>query len=330
MRTPLRLLALAALFAIPSGVFAQTVVFKISGKEEKWPLNDPFASPGTKPDPTRAVWKGSEIVYNKGDGVEFTRKVSTIERLEWPQEPPQLAAARDQVQRGEFTAALNLVEPILRLFEPVRKKPGSLWLKAAEVKLDALSGLSNVSVLSAFIAVLEENDDGSVPGLASKIKLAKLTRRVREGDHTSVLIEADRLLGELDEPDTQARLTLIKADALLATRKYEAALNAYLRIPVFYGAEKAFLPGAYLGAAKALRGLDTPATRDQRLDLASAFYLREVIREFPVSKEAEEAKSLLPREERDAEEKRAAAQTEVKADAPAAPSPGQAEKPAGQ
>ncbi len=330
MRTRLRLFALAAAFALPAGLFAQTVVLKIGGKEEKWPLNDPFPATPAKNDPAKAVWKGSEITFEKSEGVSLTRRVSEIVRIEWPKGPGLIETARDQVRRGEFTAALNLIEPVLRHFDAVRKVPGSPWLKAADIKLDALSGLSNPGALSAFIAVLEDNDDGSVPGLSAKIKMAKLTRRVREGDHTAVLVEAERLLGELDEPDMQARLTITKADSLLATRKYEAALNTYLRVPVFFGAEKSFVPVAYLGAAKALRGLDTPMTRDQRLDLASAFYLREVIREFPVSKEAAEAKELLPREEREAEEKLAAESTEVKtaSDAPAADAPAPAETPA--
>ncbi len=321
MRQSLRILALAAAAFAPAGLLAQSVVFNVGGKEEKWPLNDPFAPAGTKPDPTKAVWKGSEITFNRGDGVELTRKLSTLKRMEWPKLPSAITTAAEQVQRGEHASALNVIEPVLRQFDPIRKLPGSPWLKAAEVKLDALSELSNTAALSAFIAVLEEADDGSVPGLAAKIKLAKINRRVKEGDHASVLVEADQLLGELEEPDMQAKLTLIKADSLFATRKYEAALNTYLRVPVFFGAEKTFIPAAYLGTAKSLRALDTPANRPQRLDLASAFYLREIIRDFPVSKEAAEAKSLLPREERVAEENRAAGATAAPTEEKPAPAP---------
>lgn len=314
MRHTARLFAIALAFAVPSGLFAQAVFFKNGNREERWPLNDPFAPKTTKPSATSANWKTREITLASG-GVERSLKFDKILRIEWNGEPAPLSAARDQVARGEPETALGTIEPVLHLFEPVRKVPGSFWLKAAEVKLDALSGLSNTSALSSFITTLEQEDDGSVPGLPGKIKLAKLSVRVRAGENAVVVVEADKLIEETKEPEILARLCIIKADAQLALRKYEEALNTYLYSTVFYGSEKSFLPVAYLGAAKALRGLDTPLNHEQqRNDLASAAYLRDIIRDFPVSKEAVEAKSLLPREERIAEEKRAMAVTEVKAD----------------
>ncbi|MEN9652535.1 MAG: hypothetical protein RL303_255, partial [Verrucomicrobiota bacterium] len=84
----------------------------------------------------------------------------------------------------------------------------------------------------------------------------------------------------------------------LATRKYEAAMNTYLRVPVFYGSETEFIPKALLGAARAFRGMDSPAMRDQKLEAVSHRYLYDIIVSFPVSKEAEEAKKMLPPEER--------------------------------
>lgn len=312
MRNTVRLFALAALVSLPAGLFAQSVFFTIGSREEKWDINDPFAPPGAKTDTAKAYWKDKELIRSDGRGAETGRKVTAITRIVWPNEPAPLAKAREQVERGNPEDAIRLIEPVLRLFEPVRKVPGSLWLKAAEVKLDALSQLSNDAVLGAFITVLEEADDGSVPGLAGKIKLAKLDRRVRAGDNAAVIAEADKLLAELEEPDMQARLLIIKADALLALRKYEDALNTYLRVPVFFGAEKGFIPPAYLGAAKALRSLDTPFTHAQRLDLAALFYLKEIIRDYPLSKEASAARALLPRDERVAEDNRGLAGTEKK------------------
>lgn len=305
MRHPARLFALLALLAVPSGLLAQSVYFKAGAKEEKWDLNDPFALPGTKPDPLKAFWKNKNITLDDGHGSETGRKVTAIVRIVWPNEPAPLAKARDHVSRGEPDAAIRLIEPVLRLFDPVRKVPGSLWLKAAEVKLDALSQLSNTAVLNSFISILEEADDGSVPGLAGKLKLAKLDMRVHTGDNAAVLDEADKLLAELSDPDMQARLTVTKGDALFAMRKYEDALNTYLRVPVFLGAEKKYIPAAYLGAARSLRGLDTPFTKAQKLDLAALAYLKEIIRDYPLSKEAGIAKGLLPKDEQIAEDKRA-------------------------
>lgn len=316
MRRPTLIPLLAGLLLAPLFTRAQTVWFKTAGgKEEKIELQDPFAE---KPenDPRKGVWKDRGVTYTNDDGVEITRKIQDIVRFQWKEDPAPLVEARNNVVRGQQAAALAPVERVLRKFDRVKKVPGSLWLKAAEVKLDALSGLSNTAQLGAFIAVLEENDDGSVPGLANKIKLAKLYQRVRAEDHLSVITEAERLMGELDEPDARARLLIYKADSTLALRRYEDALNIYLRIPVFYGSEKAYLPAAYLGAAKALRALDSPSTREQNLNIVSADYLRQIIREFPVSKEAGIAREMLPREERLAEEKRLAGETDAAPPAP--------------
>lgn len=53
-----------------------------------------------------------------------------------------------------------------------------------------------------------------------------------------------------------------------------------------------------LGAARSFRGMDTPATREQKLEDVSNRYLRDIVTTYPTSKEAEEAKKLLPKEDR--------------------------------
>jgi hypothetical protein len=174
------------------------------------------------------------------------------------------------------------------------------------VKLDALDRLENDAVIGAFLDNLEKNDDGSSPELANKVKLARLMQRARRGEHDTVISEATDLITKMDDPDVLARLHIVKGGSLLATKKYEAAMNTYLRVPVFYGAQAEHLPKAMLGAARAFRGMDSPATKEQRLEEISNRYLRDLIATFPVSKEAEEAKKLLPKEDRLAAEADAA------------------------
>ena len=84
----------------------------------------------------------------------------------------------------------------------------------------------------------------------------------------------------------------------LATKKYEMAMNTYLRVPVFFGSQQEHVPKALLGAARSFRGMDTPATREQKLEEVSNRYLRDIVTTYPTSKEAEEAKKLLPKEDR--------------------------------
>lgn len=300
-------LALLAAAAAP----AQTFVFK----GERWEINDPFKMDNSIPpkpvvDPKKGtinVVKGTiDRVSNQG-GIEvtLTRKLSEVTEVAWPM-PARLKEAQANVNRGEPAKALDNVEAVLKFFEPIKNVPGSWWTKASIVKLDALDRLENDAAIGAFLDNLEKNDDGSNPELGTKIKLARLMQRARRGEHDTVITDAADLITKLDDPDVLARLHLVKGGSLLATKKYEAAMNTYLRVPVFYGSQAEHLPKALLGAARAFRGMDSPATKEQHLEEISNRYLRDLIATYPVSKEAEEAKKLLPKEDRLAAEADAA------------------------
>ena len=221
--------------------------------------------------------------------------------IEWPVIQP-MVEAKNLILRGESSKALETIEPVLKTFSSVKTVRGSPWIKAAAIKLDALDRLDNDAALSTFLDTLDKVDDGSSPELTNKIKLAKLLLQARKGDHAGVITATTTLIPQMDDPDVLARLHLLKGTSLLALKKYEDAMNTYLRVPVFYGSQQEHLPKALLGAAKAFRGMDSPATRSLKLEEVSNRYLTELIATFPVSKEAEEAKKLLPKEDRVAAE----------------------------
>ncbi|MFN7341122.1 MAG: tetratricopeptide repeat protein [Opitutia bacterium] len=310
------LLLLGAAAALP----AQVVTFK-SG--ERWEVNNPFqvdAKGQPVVDARKARFNATfdrlerktisgtiEVVAN--------RRMEEVVQIEWPA-IAQLDQARQMILRGEAAKALELVETVLRPFDKVKKIPGSPWVTAAIVKLDAIDRLDNDAALANFLSALETVDDGSNPELAQKIKLAKLIQKARRGEHAAVIADADGLISQFDGADTLARLHILKGASLLALKRYEDAMNTYLRVPVFYGSQQEHLPKALLGAAKAFRGMDSPATKSQRLGEVANTYLRELVATFPVSVEAEEAKALLPKEDRQAAEK---AQSGLPGAAPATP-----------
>ena len=305
MRPFPRILLAAAALGASASAFGQALVFKGG---ERWEVNDPFKVDNTviPPKPvidkkkgTISSLKGSVERTTVQDGTEMvmTRKLAEVERIVWPM-PERITEAQNNVARGEPSKALDNIEPIIKFFEPIKKVPGSWWLKASIVKLDALDRLENDAALSSFLDNLERADDGSIPELATKIKLARLMQRARRGEHDAVISEATALIPQMDDPDVQARLHLVKGASLLATKKYEAAMNTYLRVPVFFGSQQEHVPKALLGAARSFRGMDTPATREQKLEDVSNRYLRDIVATYPTSKEAEEAKKLLPKEDR--------------------------------
>jgi hypothetical protein len=312
MRPAVRSFLTAAFLCAATQSYGQALTFKGG---ERWEVNDPFkldTSVPPKPvsDPKKGTIssiKGTVVrtVNSGGTDIESTRKLSEVVSIVWPN-VDKLTEAQLFVSRGEPNKALDGIEPIIKFFDAFKKTPGSLWLKASMVKLDALDRLENDAVIGAFLDNLEKNDDGSSPELANKVKLARLMQRARRGEHDTVISEATDLITKMDDPDVLARLHIVKGGSLLATKKYEAAMNTYLRVPVFYGAQAEHLPKAMLGAARAFRGMDSPATKEQRLEEISNRYLRDLIATFPVSKEAEEAKKLLPKEDRLAAEADAA------------------------
>jgi hypothetical protein len=238
-----------------------------------------------------------------------TRKLSEVTEIIWPT-PARLLEAQNNVNRGEPAKALDNVEAVLKFFEPLKNVPGSLWVKASLLKLDALDRLENDAATNSFLANFEKEDAAKQPEVATQIQLAKLMLRARKGEHDAVIREATELLTKVDSSELQARLHLTKGNSLLAAKKYEAAMTTYLRVPVFFGSETEMIPKALLGAARAFRGMDSPAMRDQKLEAVSNRYLYDIIVSYPVSKEAEEAKKLLPPEERakaEADQKKIAA-----------------------
>ena len=313
MRLSFLLPALALLAAASSP--AQTFVFK----GERWEINDPFKMDNSIPPKpvvdakkgTINVIKGTVDRVSNAGGFEVTlnRKLSEVTEVIWPM-PSRLREAQANVTRGEPAKALENVEAVLKFFEPLKNVPGSWWVKASIVKLDALDRLENDAATAAFLDAFEKEEAAKLPEVATQIQLARLMQRARKGDHAEVVKEATDLLAKVDSAELQARLHIVKANSLFAAKKYEAAMTTYLRVPVFFGSETEFIPKALLGAARAFRGMDSPALRDQKLEAVSNRYLYDIIVSYPVSKEAEEAKKMLPKEERakaEADQKKIAA-----------------------
>ena len=311
LRTLLPALALLAAAAAS----AQTFVFK----GERWEVNDPFKFDNSIPpkpvvDPKKGVInviKGTVDRTTSQGGFEstITRKFSEVTEIIWPQ-PARLQDAQNNVTRGEPAKALDNAEAVLQFFAPFKAIKGSWWTKAALVKLDALDRLENDAATATFLDSFEKEEAAKEPEVATQIQLARLMQRARKGEHAVVIRETGDLLGKVDSTELQARLHIVKGNSLLATRKYEAAMTTYLRVPVFFGSETELIPKAHLGAARAFRGMDSPGLRDQKLEAISHRYLYDIIVSFPVSKEAEEAKKMLPPEERakaEADQKKIAA-----------------------
>ena len=299
------------LAALPSHLDAQVFYFG----SERWPINDPFADANASKDPNKGTIRNNQVFMTKRIGnvsADVSKRLTEVTRIEWGAARLKvMQLAEEEVLRGDGARALEYIEPVLRFFDPLKKVPGSLWLPAASIKLDALVLLKNDVVLDDFVRELEPLNDGSILGLNDKIAMIKIGQKIRKGFAKAALADINKMISDTANLDHIANLNLLKGNALLGLSRYEDAMETFLRIPVFYGSQTKYIPTSLLGATKAFRGMNTPSNRHLRLDEVINGYLVEIITTYPYSKEAAEARNMLPRNIRESLDKKAADDSEM-------------------
>jgi TolA-binding protein len=228
---------------------------------------------------------GNTLMVTSATGAttgEFGYPLPTVAEVEFPQ-PPQLAAAADLLAQQKAADALARIDPIVAYYEPLRNVPGNLWLPAALIKSDALALLKRDAEQAALldeIARLPAN-----PAAAEAVKLRTAENLVRHGEPGKAEPAFDALIGASTDNDVLARAWVGKGAALAARGDFDAALLAYLRVPVLYPQDRGMLPGALLGAGRAFAGLENR-------DLASQTF-QKIVSTYPLTSEAVLAKAEL-------------------------------------
>lgn len=331
----LQFLALVALIAVPAtGAFAQAApagnsvsdVIKATDTKKKkrvvikfgfekpvrqtWEINYPekLLPPGAKKPKARLTAanlkdspRGVMVVKENVDlqtGMRFTDEVplKNVVGIIWENET-QLKDARNDLVQGNPAAALATAERFLAFFKDLKAVPGSLWLEAAVIKLDALDLQENDAIMDSFIRELQDTPGWEkIEGLPERIKLVRLRQQLRKGDFQRVLRDAGEMMKATDDQATLAQLTMLKGQAEFSLGKYEDALYTFLRIPVFYGNQTEYVPASKLGVARCFLKLDSPDRKAQNLPALAESYVMEVVTEYSMTPEAKEALALLPKD----------------------------------
>lgn len=205
--------------------------------------------------------------------------LNTVVRLDWP-EPAEIADATEKLAAGKAAEALEVITPVYRLFGPFTKTPGSWWTQAATLRLQALmaTGKDGGEISSAAREVMTTATDPDAVG-AAKLALAQLdARNGRDSLATAMINEI-----VTDAPaSVRARAWLLRGDLALKRSSFEEAIEAYLRIPAFFGTMDDLMPAALLGSARAYKGYGDNARAER------AFL--DVMDSYPDSAEAKVAK----------------------------------------
>ena len=262
----LRVLALALCAAGASGGMAQTYVLKNGAT--------------LRADQVRVGPAGLVETVVLPDGASYERgyPFADVRRID-VDEPPALDQAEPLLAAGESEAVLRLVEPVCREYWPFRAAEGSPWPRAARLRLQALLRGDDAEATTRAAREIVVADAGrELVGLA---KLAFAQLDLRAGQHELARLMLEEVMKDAS-PAVEARVWLLRGELATARKAHEEALEAFLRVPAFFGGLEELMPAALLGAARSYRAYGD-ADRAERAAL-------ELIDRHPGSPEAAAAK----------------------------------------
>ncbi len=268
---PLGMTAIVALFlfGVGASLEAQTIVLK-SGQTVE----------------TRGVRRSGDMIMGKievaGSSGEVGHAISTIARIIFP-EPQGLKSAAALLSQGQAEQALAEINPVVSFYEPFRDIAGAWWAQAAVIKVSALAALQRDAEAEPLAALIQKNTADPETARAANLRIAAALVRKEEWDKAAQICDA--AIKESTRPDVLADAWVTKGTLLLAQKQWDAALLAFLRVPVFYREEKLFMPPALFGSARAYRRLDDNEHARKSLN--------ELIAAFPKSSEAALAQTEL-------------------------------------
>lgn len=222
---------------------------------------------------------------------EIGHPVAAIASIDFP-EPPELGRARVLASEGRSAEALTTIEPVVVQTAPFRDIPGNWWMQATIQKVSSLIDLERLAEANTLLAAIPANS--ADPKLTESLDLRRAEVLTRKGETSAASEIYDRLIAASKNPAAIAEAWIGRGTIHLASDAHEEALLAFLRVPVIFQSQTAFLPPALLGGVRAAAAA---GDETQAADL-----LNDLLTRFPKSREATTARSefskLIPTEEK--------------------------------
>jgi len=235
---------------------------------------------------TKGVRRDGDMIMGKievgGASGEIGHQVAAIAKIDFPG-PRAIRSAADLLSQGQPEKALAEVEPVTAYYAPFRDIGGAWWAHAAMIKVSALAALQRDAEADPLLREIQKITPD--PETVRAVNLRIAASLVRKQDYDKAAEICDAAIKESARPDVLADAWVTKGNILLAQKEWDAALLAFLRVPVFYREEKLFMPPALLGSARAYRRLED-------LDRAKRS-LNDLTKDFPKSAEAAIAQTEL-------------------------------------
>jgi tetratricopeptide (TPR) repeat protein len=204
-----------------------------------------------------------------GSSGEVGYPISAIARIEFP-EPKNLKAAADLLAQGQPDKALAEITPVVASYEPFKEIAGAWWAPAAVIKVSALAALQRDVEAEPLAREIQKSATDPETARAANLRIANALVGKQEFEKAAQICDA--AIKESTRPEVLADAWTTKGNLHLAQKEWDAALLAFLHVPVFYREEKLFMPAALLGSARAYRRLDDLDRAKRTLqDLTTAF-----------------------------------------------------------
>jgi tetratricopeptide (TPR) repeat protein len=249
-------LLLVLVFIIDRSVHGQAIILKSGQKVD-----------------TLGLHRDGDMVLGKiqvgaGSG-EVGYHLSQIGKIEFP-EPRGLKTATELMTQGQPEKALAEIEPVVKFYDAFKEIPGSWWGQSALIKVSLLAALQREGEAESLAADIQKSVTDPETARRAQVRLAGAL--IRKRDFDKAISICDAAIKENIDPEVVANAWLNKGDALFAQKEWDAALLAYLHVPIFFPDEKLVMPAALLGSGKASARLDDKpqATRSFN-DLIAAF-----------------------------------------------------------
>ena len=213
---------------------------------------------------------------------EVGYNIPQIAKIEFP-EPRGLKNASDLLTQGQPDKALAEIEQVVAYYAPFKEIPGAWWAQAALIKVSVLTATGREADAEALANEVQKTV--ADPEIARAAQLRVAGGLIRKKDFEKALAICDAAIKESIVSEVLANAWVKKGDALFGQRQWDAALLAYLHVPVFYGDETSFVPAALLGSARAYWRLDDAARAKKSFN--------DLIAAYPKSAEAKAAQSEI-------------------------------------
>ena len=203
--------------------------------------------------PAKGLRREGEMLMNQveiaGRPAETGYPVKDIDHLEIP-EPPQLGKAEQDIVIGKPAEAIPLLDPLIAAYYPLRDIKGVYWGQASLLKSAALQALGKRDEATVLLTLLSEYTLDPHISLTAKARLAGLLAMGGKARAPQAITLADAIIGSTDDSGALSEAWLAKGRALFVLNNFDGALDAFLRLPVFYDDNPSNTAQALLGCGR--------------------------------------------------------------------------------